>query len=40
MRIERRLVKVLMDLAPEDYKDYISPRHLRITHIICGPYGR
>ena len=26
MRIEHRLVKVLMGLAPEVYKDYISPR--------------
>ena len=26
MGIEHRLVKVLMGLAPEVYKDYISPR--------------
>ena len=39
MRIERRLVKVLMDLAPEVYKDYISPHGDMIVKLKKALYG-
>ena len=39
MRIERRLVKVLTDLAPDDYKDYISPQGDLIVKLKKALYG-
>ena len=39
MRIERRLVKVLMGLAPDAYKDYISPHGDLVVKLKKALYG-